>query len=156
MSDNNEYTYNVDKNSENSDNANFEVTFTLPVDIPEEVLRYNNAIKDGGTVGSRIKSLRQLDNYTTSQFGQRMGVSSGTVSNWESGKIEPPLVALKALCYEYNVSLRWLQTGETEENPTDAVSVNRKRLQDWISNMSGDDVMALTRIMRSFALPPAK
>lgn len=144
MSDNNEYTYNVDKNSENSDDANFEVTFTLPVDIPEEALRYNNAIKDGGTVGSRIKSLRQLDNYTTSQFGQRMGVSSGTVSNWESGKIEPPLVALKALCYEYNVSLRWLQTGETEENPTDAVSVNRKRLQDWISNMAGDDIMALT------------
>ena len=154
MSNNREYTYNVDKNPGNE--KSFEATFTPPVDIPEEILRYNNAIKDGGTVGSRIKSLRQLDNYTTSQFGQRMGVSSGTVSNWESGKIEPPLVALKALCYEYNVSLRWLQTGETEENPTDAVSVNRKRLQDWISNMSGDDVMALTRIMRSFALPPAK
>lgn len=154
MSNNREYTYNVEKKS---DNKNFvEATFTPPVDIPEEILRYNNAIKDGGTIGSRIKSLRQLDNYTTSQFGQRMGVSSGTVSNWESGKIEPPLVALKALCYEYNVSLRWLQTGETEENPTDAVSVNRKRLQDWISNMSNDDVMALTRIMRSFALPPAK
>ncbi len=156
MSNNREYTYNADKNSENGDNSGFEVTFTLPADIPEEILRYNNAIKDGGTVGSRIKSLRQLDNYTTSQFGQRMGVSSGTVSNWESGKIEPPLVALKALCYEYNVSLKWLQTGETKENPTDAVSVNRKRLQDWITDMTGEDIMALTRLMRSFALPPAK
>lgn len=156
MSNNREYTYNADKNSGNGDNSGFEVTFTLPADIPEEILRYNNAIKDGGTVGSRIKSLRQLDNYTTSQFGQRMGVSSGTVSNWESGKIEPPLVALKALCYEYNVSLKWLQTGETKENPTDAVSVNRKRLQDWIADMTGEDIMALTRLMRSFALPPAK
>ena len=52
MSNNREYTYNVDKNSENE--KSFEATFMPPVDIPEEVLRSNNAIKDGGTVGSRI------------------------------------------------------------------------------------------------------
>lgn len=154
MSSNREYTYNVDKENDNANSC--EATFTIPADIPEDVLRYSNTIKDGGTIGSRIKSLRQLDNYTTSQFGQRLGVSSGTVSNWESNKIEAPLVAMKALCYEYNVSLRWLQTGETEDNPTDAVSVNRKHLFDWISNMSGDEIMTLTRIMRTFALPPAK
>ena len=66
-------------------------------------------------VGERIKELRQKANLTQAELADKMGFTSQTVSNWESGSREPDISALAKLSSLFNVSLDYLLLGKEEE-----------------------------------------
>lgn len=66
----------------------------------------------------RIKELRK-DHLHLSQaeFGQRLGISRGSVANIELNLLKRPEQKepiIKLICREFNVSEHWLRTGEGE------------------------------------------
>lgn len=66
-------------------------------------------------IGDRIKELRQKANLTQAQLAEKLGFTSQTVSNWESGSREPDIAALAQLSSLFNVSLDYLLLGKQEE-----------------------------------------
>ena len=59
----------------------------------------------------RIKQLRRILNLTQDSFGSRISVKGNTVAQWESGRNDPPSVAISFICKEYNVNENWLRYG---------------------------------------------
>ena len=113
------------------------------------VYTYANIPVPDGREGERIRELRKSEGYTTKQFGERLGVKQSTVNAWEVGRIKPPIVAIKAIAAEFGVSESWLTTGEGSDN--DATSVTRRRLIDWIKNMSDSEVTTLSALLRAYS-----
>lgn len=66
-------------------------------------------------VGERIKNLRSKAGYTQAELAEKVGFTSQTVSNWESGSREPDIEALVKLSSLFNVSLDYLLSGKEPE-----------------------------------------
>ena len=60
----------------------------------------------------RIKTIRKSNNLTQTEFGKRIGVKGNTVTNHETGLRIPSEAVILAICREFDVSERWLRTGE--------------------------------------------
>lgn len=62
----------------------------------------------------RIKKLRKSLNFTQKEFGEKIGVASNTVTNYETGLREPSNAVITSICREFNVNEEWLRNGEGE------------------------------------------
>ena len=62
----------------------------------------------------RIRAIRKAQKLTQAEFGRRVGVKGNTVTNYEIGLRAPSEAVLRSICREFNVSERWLRTGEGE------------------------------------------
>ena len=62
----------------------------------------------------RIKKLRQELGVSQDEFGRRLGVTRGAVTNIELNKVEPKPLFVDLICREFNVNEEWLRTGEGE------------------------------------------
>ena len=62
----------------------------------------------------RIKKLRQSLGLSQEEFGRRLGVTRGAVTNIELNKVEPKPLFVDLICREFNVNEEWLRTGEGE------------------------------------------
>lgn len=102
-----------------------------------------------GCAGGRIRALRKEEGYTAAQFAERLGVKQSTVSSWEIGRTQVSAAIAKAIAAEYGVSAEWIVTGKGKK--ADAVTVTRKRLINWINNMDADEVIALSKILKSYS-----
>lgn len=60
----------------------------------------------------RIKLLRDTLQLNQEIFGQKLGVTTSTVSGWESGRRSPSQAIIKSICKTYNVNYLWLTEGE--------------------------------------------
>lgn len=58
---------------------------------------------------NRIKELRQKNNLTLKELGQKVGMANNTLSQYETGKREPKLETWKKLADFFNVSVPYLQ-----------------------------------------------
>lgn len=67
-------------------------------------------------IGDRIKELRNKKELTQAELADKLGFTSQTVSNWESGTREPDIDALTQLASLFNVSLDYLLLGRQEES----------------------------------------
>ena len=65
-------------------------------------------------MNDRIKKLRQELSLSQDEFGRRLGVTRGAVTNIELNKVEPKPLFVDLICREFNVSEEWLRTGEGE------------------------------------------
>lgn len=65
-------------------------------------------------MNNRVKEVRKALSLTQTQFGERIGVKGSTITNYESGIRSLSEAAITSICREYNVSERWLRTGEGE------------------------------------------
>lgn len=65
-------------------------------------------------MNDRIKKLRQALGLSQDEFGRRLGVTRGAVTNIELNKVEPKPLFVDLICREFNVSEEWLRTGEGE------------------------------------------
>lgn len=65
-------------------------------------------------MNERIKKLRQALGLSQDEFGRRLGVTRGAVTNIELNKVEPKPLFVDLICREFNVSEKWLRTGEGE------------------------------------------
>lgn len=79
----------------------------------------------------RIKAIRKAQKLTQTEFGQRVGVKGNTVTNYETGLRMPSEAVIRSICREFNVSERWLRTGEGE-------MVVRRSAGEEISAFVGD------------------
>ena len=124
----------------------------------------------------RIKELRDALNLTQQEFADRIGVKRSTIAKYEGGWNVPLDAVISMICREFNVSERWLRTGEGEmfqpvsrneelfafalsaaKAPPDDV---RAQLLSVMARLSTDDWAALARVARLFleeagAAPPS-
>lgn len=65
-------------------------------------------------MNERIKKIRKTLGLSQDEFGRRLGVTRGVITNIEFNKTEPKPLFIDLLCREFNVSEHWLKTGEGE------------------------------------------
>lgn len=65
-------------------------------------------------MNERIKKLRQALGLSQDEFGRRLGVTRGAVTNIELNKVEPKPLFVDLICREFNVSEEWIRTGAGE------------------------------------------
>ena len=77
-------------------------------------------------IGKFISELRKTKNMTQQQLGEKIGVSSKTISKWETGKGMPDLSSLKPLSVCLEISINELLSGEKieEEKYADKLEEN--------------------------------
>ena len=66
------------------------------------------------TQGERIRDLRTSLGLSLEAFGEKLGVTRAAMSNIERGQRNLTDQMAKSICREFNVSERWLRTGEGE------------------------------------------
>ncbi len=69
------------------------------------------------TIGNRIKELRTSKNLTQEDIAKMVKVSKATISNYEKGKVSPPIELLIKFAERYDVSIDWLCGLSNEEIP---------------------------------------
>ena len=79
----------------------------------------------------RIREVRVANHLTQEEFGARIGVKRNTVTVYETAQRTPSDTVILSICREFNVSERWLRTGEGE------MTVKRSPSED-ISAFLGD------------------
>ena len=65
-------------------------------------------------MNERIKQLRQALNLSQDEFGKRLGVKRGAITNIELNKVDPKPLFVDLICREFNASELWIRTGEGE------------------------------------------
>lgn len=68
----------------------------------------------------RLKELRAKTGLSQAKYAQLIGVSSGNISNWESGSL-PGALALKKIAQKTMCSVDWILTGVEPEPQTQKV-----------------------------------
>lgn len=63
-------------------------------------------------INVRIKSLRDDLKITQVEFSERIGVTQGTLSLMEKGKMSVNNQNIKLICQEFGVREEWLRTGK--------------------------------------------
>lgn len=63
-------------------------------------------------MGAFLQALRKAQGLTQEQLGEKLHVSSKTISRWETGTYMPPVEMLLALSELYGVSMNELVAGE--------------------------------------------
>lgn len=63
-------------------------------------------------MNERIKDLRKALKLSQDEFGRKLGVTRGAITNIELCKTEPKPLFVKHICDVFDVSEDWLLTGE--------------------------------------------
>lgn len=64
------------------------------------------------TINERIKILRKTLKLNQTDFGKRVAIAQGHLTNIETGKRDVTEKNIKIICLEFNVNKEWLTTGE--------------------------------------------
>ena len=77
--------------------------------------------------GATIKNLRERKSFTPAQVAELLGVSSKTVSKWETGKGLPDITLIEPLAKVLSVSVMELMSGHTITNKNISSNVLRSK-----------------------------
>ena len=105
--------------------------------------------------GSSIKALREKRNLTQAELAEKIGVSSKTVSKWETGRGLPDITLLQPLAQALGVSLIELMSGEHITNRN--VSANMLRCKFYVCPLCGNVIHSTGNTVVSccgITLPP--
>lgn len=91
--------------------------------------------------GTTIKQLREKQNMTQGSLAEKIGVSSKTVSKWETGKGLPDISLLQPLAQALGISVIELMNGEHIVNRN--VSANMLRSKFYVCPLCGNAIHAL-------------
>ena len=86
--------------------------------------------------GATIKQLRERQNLTQAELAAQIGVSSKTVSKWETAKGLPDIALLQPLAQALNISLIELMNGQQIRNQN--VSANMLRSKFYVCPVCGN------------------
>ena len=113
------------------------------------------------TQNERVKEIRKTLGLTLEKFGERIGVTRGSMSNIENGNRNLTKQMTKSICREFGVDYMWLTTGEGEmfiDTDDDFIEridrimagedEARKNLFKFMLELSDDDIAALDRLMK--------
>lgn len=73
-------------------------------------------------IHDRMRLIRQENNLTQSEFGDRLGISRDVYANIENNRLKKPETKdpiIKLICKEFNISEEWLKTGNGEKSSID-------------------------------------
>ena len=56
------------------------------------------------SVAQNIRTIRQLNKLSQKEFGEKLGFSARTISDWECSNTEPDITTLKSIKQIFNVS----------------------------------------------------
>lgn len=62
----------------------------------------------------RLKKLRKTLDLTQQEFADRIGISRGNIATYETRDGSPGNSVINLICREFNVSEKWLRTGDGE------------------------------------------
>ena len=109
----------------------------------------------------RVKEIRKSLGLTLEKFGERIGVTRGSMSNIENGNRNLTEQMTKSICREFSVDYMWLTTGEGEmfiDSDDDFIEridrimagedEARKNLFKFMLELSDEDIAALDRLMK--------
>lgn len=65
-------------------------------------------------MSERIKMIRQKLGLSQEEFGRRLGVTRGAITNIELNKVEPKPLFVDLICREFGVSEEWIKDGVGE------------------------------------------
>ncbi len=65
-----------------------------------------------GSIGERIKSIRQLLNLSQTEFGLPIGLKQAAIGQMESGTRNVTERSIAFICEKYSINETWLRTGE--------------------------------------------
>lgn len=105
--------------------------------------------------GTTIRQLREKRNLTQSDLAEKLGVSSKTVSKWETAKGLPDISLLQPLASALGISLIELMNGEQITNRN--TSANMMRLKFHVCPICGNVIHSLGDAVISccgITLPP--
>lgn len=91
--------------------------------------------------GTTIKHLRERRNMTQAELAERIGISSKTVSKWETAKGLPDISLLQPLAQALGISVIELMNGEHIINRN--VSANMLRSRFYVCPICGNAIHAL-------------
>lgn len=91
--------------------------------------------------GSTIKQLREKRNLTQAELTERIGVSSKTISKWETAKGLPDISLLQPLAQALGISVIELMNGEHIINRN--VSANMLRCKFYVCPICGNAIHSL-------------
>lgn len=91
--------------------------------------------------GSTVRQLRESRNLTQADLAQQIGVSSKTVSKWETGKGLPDISLLQPLARALGISVIELMNGEQIINKN--VSANMLQSKFYVCPICGNVIHAL-------------
>ena len=60
------------------------------------------------TISENMKNMRILRGYSIKDVADQLGCSPNSLSNWEKGKISPPVDYVEEMCKIYNVTANQL------------------------------------------------
>ena len=86
--------------------------------------------------GAAIKELREMRNLTQAALAERIGVSSKTVSKWETGKGLPDISLLQPLAQALGISVIELMNGQPIINRN--ISANMLRCKFYVCPLCGN------------------
>ena len=82
---------------------------------------------DNYITGATIKRLREAKEITQTQLAEKIGVSSKTVSKWETAKGLPDITLIEPLSQALGVSVIELMSGDTVTNKNVSSNILRSR-----------------------------
>ena len=91
--------------------------------------------------GNTVKQLREKRNMTQAELAERIGVSSKTISKWETAKGLPDISLLQPLAQALGISVIELMNGEHIINKN--VSANMLRSKFYVCPICGNAIHAL-------------
>ena len=91
--------------------------------------------------GSTIKQLRETQKLTQMELAERIGVSSKTVSKWETGKGLPYITLLQPLAQALGISVIELMNGEQITNHN--ISANMLRCKFYVCPLCGNVIHSM-------------
>lgn len=66
------------------------------------------------TINERVKTLRKELQLNQTDFGNRIAIAQGYLTNIENGRRDVTEKTIKLICLQFNVNEKWLRTGEGE------------------------------------------
>ena len=105
--------------------------------------------------GTTIKNLRETRNLTQAELAEKIGVSSKTVSKWETAKGLPDITLLQPLAQALGISVIELMNGEHIANKN--ISANMLRCKFYVCPICGNIIHSTGNTLVSccgITLPP--
>ena len=91
--------------------------------------------------GTAIKQLREERNMTQAELAERIGVSSKTISKWETAKGLPDITLLQPLAQALGISVIELMNGEQIANGN--ISANMLRCKFYVCPICGNAIHSI-------------
>lgn len=95
-------------------------------------MRKRDSLAGMGTIGSRIRDVRESKKLTQTQLAKLAGVSQGTIGNSESGLRDRPRELLK-IATALGVNPQWLEDGTGSKLIKEAPS--KREMPDWVQGL---------------------